>query len=266
MTSTFHKFSVNDLKNIIRKYNLITHIKGYSKMKKDNLVTEISKHLELNDNNEIKIKMKNSTITITSNETPKPKPKPKPKSKPVKDDHDDKDDKDNKIDAETLFMAAFAPHLMTEKQRSIIDIMKLNKPGETPVETPVVENPDDYKVGDYIADKRNKIPGTGFNEGQIIKIFENYYLVNKIWYKDINADEAYKLNSLHFPNQFFIKKTNAVKHYVSDSQYLRSANTKRKNVDYGYFVGLFKNDSFRKAELDKVIDLNYAPKNQKDII
>lgn len=38
-------YSNKELKLIIKKYNLHTHIKGYSKMKKNELISNINKHL-----------------------------------------------------------------------------------------------------------------------------------------------------------------------------------------------------------------------------
>jgi hypothetical protein len=52
---TFTKFTVPELKNIIKQYNLRTRINGYSKMKKDELIVEMNKHLNI-ENDVITIK------------------------------------------------------------------------------------------------------------------------------------------------------------------------------------------------------------------
>jgi hypothetical protein len=62
------------LKQVIRDWNLANHIKGFSKMVKADLITNIKKHLEF-DGKIFKSKNKNMTIEIKKKEVKKEEPK-----------------------------------------------------------------------------------------------------------------------------------------------------------------------------------------------
>ena len=59
----FNKFTIPQLKNIIKEYNLHTKISNYSRMKKELLINEINKHLIM-IGDEIKCKENNSKINL----------------------------------------------------------------------------------------------------------------------------------------------------------------------------------------------------------
>ena len=61
----FEDLSLKDLRSIVKKYNLHYHISGYSTMSKDKLITEMKKHLKIDENNMIK-----SLITPFEQEAP----------------------------------------------------------------------------------------------------------------------------------------------------------------------------------------------------
>lgn len=65
----FNKFNLKQLKSIIKEYNLHTSIKGYSKMKKADIITEIKKHLDIDEKYNITIKNVKTKI-ITPIKTP----------------------------------------------------------------------------------------------------------------------------------------------------------------------------------------------------
>lgn len=60
------------LKDIIRKYNLTHHIRGYSKMKKVDLISSIRKHMKPVEQN-INIEKKEENINIIKQNKPEPK-------------------------------------------------------------------------------------------------------------------------------------------------------------------------------------------------
>jgi len=53
----FNKYTLKQLKEIIKNYNIHTKMKGYSKMTKDVLVTEMKLHLKFNENGDIMAKV-----------------------------------------------------------------------------------------------------------------------------------------------------------------------------------------------------------------
>ena len=69
---SFVNFTMSELKDIIRQYNIHTKIVGYSRMTKAVIIAEMEKHLEFNNNN---IVLKNHNIIIVpKTKTVKPKP------------------------------------------------------------------------------------------------------------------------------------------------------------------------------------------------
>ena len=64
----FKEFNVAQLKQVVKYYNLHTVIKGYSKMKKDDLISHLSNHLSPIGENKVETKSK----TIKIDDIPKP--------------------------------------------------------------------------------------------------------------------------------------------------------------------------------------------------